>query len=90
MIQLAWYARRASVAAVYTAAGEPRYRLFNRAANNPGIELHQLTSPETTYEFLDSLLVGSSTINSSVEELSLFSSYIYKSWKGILKSSGVF
>ncbi|KAF5382167.1 hypothetical protein D9615_004462 [Tricholomella constricta] len=72
-LQLAWYAQRGSLAAIYTAS-----------------ELHQLTSPETAYEFLDSLFDGSSSLKSSFDEVNLFSSYISKSWAGIVKSSGVF
>ncbi|KAF9036283.1 hypothetical protein BJ165DRAFT_1533127 [Panaeolus papilionaceus] len=52
-------------------------------------ELHQLTSPNTAVAFLDSLLETNTKVKSSVEEVSLFASYICKSWKGIIKSSGV-
>ncbi|KAG6862480.1 hypothetical protein C0995_000026 [Termitomyces sp. Mi166 len=52
-LQLAWYARRGSLAAIYTAS-----------------ELHQLTSPKTAYDFLDSLLNGSSVVKSSLNESS--------------------
>ncbi|KDR76023.1 hypothetical protein GALMADRAFT_225763 [Galerina marginata CBS 339.88] len=53
-------------------------------------ELHQLASPQTAYSFLDSLLDTSSTLKSSFDEVSLYSSYIFKSWRGIIKSSGIF
>jgi len=53
-------------------------------------ELHQLTSPQTAYSFLDSLLTTSSTLKSSLDEVGLYSSYILKSWKGMFKSSGIF
>jgi len=72
-MELSWYWRRASLAAIYTAA-----------------ELHQLTSPKTAYTFLDSLLDASSVLKSSLDEVELYSSYIVKSWTGIIKSSGVF
>ncbi|KAF8808677.1 hypothetical protein BYT27DRAFT_7188642 [Phlegmacium glaucopus] len=72
-LQLDWYSRRMSLAAIYTAA-----------------ELHQLTSPHTTYAFLDSLLDNLSSIKSSLDEVNLYSSYIFKSWRGIIKSSGIF
>ncbi|KAG6891377.1 hypothetical protein C0992_008088 [Termitomyces sp. T32_za158] len=71
-LQLAWYARRGSLAAIYTAS-----------------ELHQLTSPKTAYDFLDSLLDGSSDLKSSVNEVGIFSSYLVKSCIGIVKSSGI-
>ncbi|TFY53277.1 hypothetical protein EVG20_g10191 [Dentipellis fragilis] len=71
--QLSWYSRRASLAAVYTAA-----------------ELHQLTSPETADAFLDSLLDSAAKVKQAVDETQLFSSYVIKSWAGIIKSSGVF
>ncbi|KAG5646995.1 hypothetical protein DXG03_001719 [Asterophora parasitica] len=72
-LQLAWYASRGSLAAIYTAS-----------------ELHQLTSPTTAYDFMDSLFDGSSSLKSSLDEVSLFSSYFVKSCKGIARSSGVF
>ncbi|KAJ6623983.1 hypothetical protein B0H10DRAFT_2008071 [Mycena sp. CBHHK59/15] len=71
-IRLSWYARRASLIGIYSAA-----------------ELHQLTSPESAHGFLDSLLAASATIDSSVAEVKLFSSYILRSWTGIFKSKGV-
>ncbi|KIJ98147.1 hypothetical protein K443DRAFT_104468 [Laccaria amethystina LaAM-08-1] len=71
-LQLAWYTRRASLAAIYMAA-----------------ELHQLSSPKTAYAFLDSLFESSSSLESTLGEVSLFSNYITKSWKGIIKSSGI-
>jgi len=52
-------------------------------------KLHQLTSPKTAYSFLDSLLDTSSSLKSSLDEVELYSSYIVKSWTGIVKSSGV-
>jgi ubiquinone biosynthesis protein COQ9 len=53
-------------------------------------ELHQLSSPKTAYAFLDSLFESSSSLESTLGEVSLFSNYITKSWKGIIKSSGIF
>ncbi|ETW83319.1 hypothetical protein HETIRDRAFT_55120, partial [Heterobasidion irregulare TC 32-1] len=66
-----WYARRATLAAIYTAAGKH----FSK--------LHQLTSPRSAPDFLESLLT-------TANETELFSRYIMKSWAGIIKSSGVF
>ncbi|KAJ7707467.1 hypothetical protein B0H17DRAFT_1032787 [Mycena rosella] len=71
-LRLAWYAKRASLIGVYSAA-----------------ELHQLTSPQSAHAFLDGLLTTSSTIDSSVEDVRLFSSYIFRSWAGIIKSKGI-
>ncbi|KAF8910574.1 hypothetical protein CPB84DRAFT_1764021 [Gymnopilus junonius] len=71
-LQLEWYARRASVAAIYAAS-----------------ELHQLASPNTAYSFLDSLLDTSSSLRKSVNDIGLYSEYIFRSWKGIIKSSGI-
>ncbi|KAG6910872.1 hypothetical protein DXG01_007189 [Tephrocybe rancida] len=71
-VQLEWYERRGSLAAIYTAS-----------------ELHQMTSPKTAYDFLDSLLTGSSNLKSSLNEVSIFSSYFVKSCVGIVKSSGI-
>jgi len=52
-------------------------------------ELHQFTSPETAHTFLDSLLTGSSVFKDTLDEVSLFSTYMFKSWKGIIKSRGI-
>ncbi|KAJ7859162.1 hypothetical protein B0H14DRAFT_2747282 [Mycena olivaceomarginata] len=52
-------------------------------------ELHQLTSPQTAHSFLDSLLSTSTKIESSVEDVRLFSSYILRSWAGIIRSKDV-
>ncbi|KAJ7285254.1 hypothetical protein C8J57DRAFT_1290995 [Mycena rebaudengoi] len=71
-IRLSWYARRASLIGIYSAA-----------------ELHQLTSPETAHAFLDTLLSASATVDTSVEDVRLFSAYIIRSLAGIVKSSGV-
>ncbi|KAF9069021.1 hypothetical protein BDP27DRAFT_1326300 [Rhodocollybia butyracea] len=70
--ELAWYARRISLAGIYSAA-----------------ELHQLTSPSTAHSFLDSLLTGSSSLEQKLDDVMLYSDYVYKSWKGILKSRGM-
>ncbi|KXN86062.1 Ubiquinone biosynthesis protein coq9, mitochondrial [Leucoagaricus sp. SymC.cos] len=70
--ELSWYARRASLAAIYTAT-----------------ELHQITSPHTANHFLESLLASSSRAEKSLDEIGLFSSYLFKSCKGIIKSTGV-
>ncbi|KAF9065060.1 hypothetical protein BDP27DRAFT_1269660 [Rhodocollybia butyracea] len=70
--ELAWYARRISLAGIYSAA-----------------ELHQLTSPSTAHSFLDSLLTGSSSLEQKLGDVMLYSDYVYKSWKGILKSRGM-
>lgn len=53
-------------------------------------ELHQLVSPKTAYEFLDSLLDTSTKVKNSLDEAGLFATYVAKSWAGILKSRGVF
>lgn len=71
--EFSWYARRASLAVIYTAA-----------------ELHQITSPRTAHQLLESLLASSSRARKSLDEVSLFSSYLFKSCKGIIKSAGVF
>ncbi|GJE96201.1 hypothetical protein PsYK624_123950 [Phanerochaete sordida] len=68
-----WYARRASLAAIYTAS-----------------ELHQIQSPQTADAFLDGLLAGSSQLKGAADDTAQFASYILSSWKGILKSRGVF
>ncbi|KAI0783987.1 hypothetical protein BC629DRAFT_1594106 [Irpex lacteus] len=67
-----WYARRASLAAVYTAA-----------------ELHQLNSPGTASDFLADLIHTSSRLENMVDDVGQFSSYVGRSWIGIIKSRGV-
>ena len=62
----------------------PHFHNMTRSA-----ELHQLTSPHTAYNFLDTLLEKSESASRSLEEVSLFSSYVLKSWRGIIKSSGI-
>lgn len=52
-------------------------------------ELHQLTSPNTAESFLDYLLENSGAAEKAVQEVTLFGSYIFRSWKGLAKSSGV-
>ncbi|KAJ7227337.1 hypothetical protein GGX14DRAFT_386032 [Mycena pura] len=52
-------------------------------------ELHQLTSPQSAHAFLDSLLSASTAVDSSVEDVRQFSSYIFRSWTGIIKSRGL-
>ncbi|OJA11317.1 hypothetical protein AZE42_08590 [Rhizopogon vesiculosus] len=52
-------------------------------------ELHQLTSPRTASAFLDSLLENASHAEKALDETTLFATYVWKSWKGIIKSSGV-
>ncbi|KAI8980020.1 hypothetical protein BD414DRAFT_493328 [Trametes punicea] len=60
------------------------------AAAYGAAELHQLASPTTAYKFLDHALNMTSKIDSSVNEVGLFGEYIWRSWAGIIKSSGVF
>ncbi|KDQ57140.1 hypothetical protein JAAARDRAFT_157264 [Jaapia argillacea MUCL 33604] len=67
-----WYARRISLAGVYTAT-----------------ELHQLTSPKTAYNFLDSLLESSSSLKASLDNGFDFANYVGRSWGGIIRSSGI-
>ncbi|KAJ7745765.1 hypothetical protein B0H16DRAFT_1558221 [Mycena metata] len=52
-------------------------------------ELHQLTSPQSAHAFLDSLLSASSAIESSVKDVEQFSSYVFRSWAGIIKSRDI-
>ncbi|KAJ7151637.1 hypothetical protein C8R46DRAFT_1357859 [Mycena filopes] len=52
-------------------------------------ELHQLTSPQSAHAFLDSLLRTSSKIESSVKDVEQFSSYVFRSWAGIMKSRDI-
>lgn len=53
-------------------------------------ELHQFTSPKTAHSFLDSLLDTSSALKTGLDEVNLFSSYVWRSWAGIIKSKGLF
>lgn len=51
-------------------------------------ELHQLSSPETAYGFLEELLDKSTAVEEAVTESRIFVDYIGKSWTGIIKSQG--
>ncbi|KAG7089363.1 hypothetical protein E1B28_011053 [Marasmius oreades] len=51
-------------------------------------ELHQLKSPQTANMFLDDLLDNSDRFGSVFREAQVFSSYVFKSWDGILRSKG--
>ncbi|KAK0193984.1 hypothetical protein F5146DRAFT_413443 [Armillaria mellea] len=66
---------------------------YARRASIAGIygasELHQFTSPSTAYRFLDNLFDTSNNFRTSMKELGLFSSYVFKGWKGIIKSKGI-
>jgi ubiquinone biosynthesis protein COQ9 len=53
-------------------------------------ELHQMSSPGTAQRFLTTLLQSASTVENAVAETGLFASYIAKSIKGIVKSTGAF
>ncbi|KAG1728669.1 hypothetical protein EDB19DRAFT_1882156 [Suillus lakei] len=52
-------------------------------------ELHQLTSPKTASAFLDSLLENAEHAGKALDETALLASYVWKSWRGIVRSSGV-
>lgn len=51
-------------------------------------ELHQFTSPKTAESFLNYLLDNKDAVERAVQEVALYGEYIFKSWKGILRSSG--
>ncbi|KAJ7761994.1 hypothetical protein DFH07DRAFT_415755 [Mycena maculata] len=76
-------------------SGDASLRLswYTKRASLIGIysaaELHQLTSPQSAHAFLDSLLSTSTAIGSSVEDVRVFSQYIFRSWAGIIKSRGI-
>ncbi|VDC07543.1 unnamed protein product [Peniophora sp. CBMAI 1063] len=65
-------------------------RRASLAAVYAAAELHQLSSPETAPAFLHSLLTTSASVEHAVSEVELYADYILKSWKGIIRSSGVF
>ncbi|KAJ7455251.1 hypothetical protein B0H11DRAFT_249530 [Mycena galericulata] len=75
-------------------AGDASLRMswYTKRASLIGIysaaELHQLTSPQSAHAFLDSLLNASTAIGSSVEDVQVFSSYVFRSWAAIIKSRG--
>lgn len=52
-------------------------------------ELHQLTSPNTAYHFLGDVLNLTHKVDSSIGEVELFGKYIWRSWAGLIRSSGV-
>ncbi|TBU33418.1 hypothetical protein BD311DRAFT_684781 [Dichomitus squalens] len=60
------------------------------AAAYGAAELHQLTSPKTTYQFLDQVLNLTNKVDTSVSEVEQFGRYILRSWGGIIRSRGIF
>lgn len=88
-LELSWYTRRASLAAIYTVAGAVVYFLIATNSINPVIELHQISSPKTANQFLENLLASSSKAKEALDEVNLFASYWYKSTKAIMKSKGI-
>ena len=88
-LELSWYTRRASLAAIYTVAGAVVYFLIATNSINPVIELHQISSPKTANQFLENLLASSSKTKEALDEVNLFASYWYKSTKAIMKSKGI-
>lgn len=87
-----WYARRASLATIYGAAGTACSSMFLEGDSPKicDIELHQLASPETAYGFLGQLLETSSALKKSLDEVGLFASYVGNSWAGIIRSRSIF
>ncbi|KAJ6520928.1 hypothetical protein DFH09DRAFT_1193653 [Mycena vulgaris] len=88
------HAARVADEACHVAADQSiRLSWYTKRASLVGIysaaELHQLTSPQSAHAFLDSLLAASNVIESSVGDVQQFSSYVYQSWAGILKSKAV-
>ena len=57
--------------------------------HSSGAELHQLTSPNTAYQFLDDMLSLTNKVDTSVSEVELFGKYVLRSWGGIIRSSGI-
>ncbi|KAJ6532019.1 hypothetical protein B0H19DRAFT_1189616 [Mycena capillaripes] len=76
-------------------SGDQSLRLswYTKRASLIGIysaaELHQLTSPQSAHAFLDSLLSASAAIDTSVAEVKMFTSYIFRSWAGIIRSKDI-
>ncbi|KAF9533882.1 hypothetical protein CPB83DRAFT_866768 [Crepidotus variabilis] len=59
------------------------------AAAYAAAELHQIASPHSAVAFLDSLLGSTAYLKSTLNEIGQYSNYVFKSWKGIIKSSGI-
>ncbi|KAI0368017.1 hypothetical protein BV20DRAFT_948995, partial [Pilatotrama ljubarskyi] len=59
------------------------------AAAYGAAELHQLNSPSTAYQFLYQVLHVTEKVDVSISEVGLFGQYVWRSWAGIIKSSGV-
>lgn len=52
-------------------------------------ELHQLTSPKSSEAFLDELLEKAEGVRRALSETGLFAEYVGKSWRSLIKSSGI-
>ena len=87
---MAWYARRATLASIYAAAGTfILNHIFTHIFNHLFSEFHQLNSPRTAYDFLDSLVSKSETVGAALHDTAEFTQYIGQSWRGIIKSWGL-
>jgi ubiquinone biosynthesis protein COQ9 len=82
-----WYTKRATLAAIYAAAGR-FYSLRTLALIHLFLpELHQLTSHPTAPAFLDSLFESASDVENALSEAEVFAQYVARSWVAIAKSS---
>jgi len=59
------------------------------ASLNLVIELHQMSSPKTANQFLESLLASSLKASQALDDVNSVATYWYKSIKAIMKSQGI-
>ena len=93
-LQTTWYAERTSLALIYTATGKPNLLVLLTSASsfdidNISAELHQLTSPTTAVQFLDTLLESSDRARDAAADAGQLANFFWRSWAGILKSRGL-
>lgn len=96
-LQAEWYAQRATLAAVYAAAGTcsvPRIRSSVSGSANTifffhDVELHQLNSPHSAEAFLDSLLASRGRVGAAFADSVQYASFAGRSAVGIFRSWGV-
>lgn len=89
-LQNEWYIKRATLAAVYAAAGQPHCPPSSNIVLLKVVlkELHQFASPTTADDFLDGLLQSASELQVSASDTTEFARYIGRSWASIIRSLG--
>jgi len=82
------YASRISGSYLYSSRCSAYFSIMT-ASLNLVIELHQMSSPKTANQFLESLLASSLKASQALDDVNSVATYWYKSIKAIMKSQGI-